>query len=124
LAPVAKLCALSFGIFLGREDDHRHMAQAFLVAVLNDLAEAVDGRHHQVLQDHGRLQLQRRLQRFGGVGHVMEFDIRLVAQHAPHGFDDDQLVVHQQHAHFEGREDRFLICCDTNASDIRILFGY
>jgi hypothetical protein len=88
------------------------LAQAFLVAVLRDLAEAVDGRHHQVLQDHGRLQLQRGVQRFGGVGHVVEFDVGLVAQHAPHGFDDDQLIVHQQHSDLEDRQGRLLICCD------------
>jgi hypothetical protein len=31
----------------------------------------------------------------------VEFDVRLVGQHAPHSFDDDQLVIDQQDTDLE-----------------------
>ena len=96
-----KAVGLQFRVILGRQHDHRHMRERRVFAVQLDQREAVDARQHQVLQDDGRLQAQRRVQRLRGVGHVMKLDILLVAQHAPDCLSNDQLVVHQQHADLE-----------------------
>ena len=52
--------------------------------------------HDQVLQDDRGFESVRLLDRLGRIGAKMKDDVLLRGQHAPNGFADDGLVVHEK----------------------------
>lgn len=94
--PQAEGFGLDLGFLFGREDDHRRLSGGFVFAKVADQGEAVDVGHHQILENHGGLDLGRSLDGLGGVLAVMEDDIVLAREHPPDGLTDDRLVVDQE----------------------------
>jgi hypothetical protein len=58
--------------------------------------EAVDLRHHEILEDHRRADLGGDLEGGWGVLAEVEGHSLLAGEHAPHGLADDRLVVDEQ----------------------------
>ncbi len=87
---------LDLRVLLHREHHDRRLHRRGLRAQLPHQLDAVHARHHQILKNHRGLQLGRDLQGLQRVRAVMEGDVRVAGQGAPHRLRHDRLVVHQQ----------------------------
>ena len=88
--------AFDLRIFVRRKHDDRCIASRGVGAELANQSQAIDARHHQILENDRRLNLIGDGNGFAGVSAIMEIDIALVGQSAPDGFADHGLIVHQQ----------------------------
>ena len=84
-------------LLLGGEHDDRHLAKSLGGAKLPDEFKPVDGRHHEILQNHGRFDLGRDLEGGGCVAAEMKGDALLADEHAANRLTDDRLVIDEQH---------------------------
>ena len=93
----AERVALYRGLLLGRQHDDRDRPCVGIGAILAHEVQPTHGRHHQILQDDGRLHLPGDGDRLCGVRAVVELDLGLAEQGAPDGLGDHDLVVNEKH---------------------------
>ena len=94
--PQGKRLGLDNRLFLAGEHDHGGLARCRVGPKKLHQRQAVDLRHDQVLQDHGRLGPVGHFQGLGGILAEVEGNVRLVLEHLPHGGPDNRLIVDQQ----------------------------
>ncbi|MNV72502.1 hypothetical protein D3C71_1655980 [compost metagenome] len=68
-----------------------------MIAILAHQRQAIQARHDQVLQDHGRLDPDGLGNGLVRIGTEMEVDVVFARQSTTHGLTDHGLVVDQQH---------------------------
>ena len=68
-----------------------------MIAVFAHQAQAIEAGHHQILQDHRRLDPHRLGDGLLRVGAEVEVDVFLIRQPTAHRFADHRLIIHQQH---------------------------
>ena len=89
--------ALDQRVFLGGQDDDRDVLRCRVVAVLAHQGQAVQARHHQVLEDHRGLDADRLGNGLVWIGAEAEVDVFLIRQPTPNRLADHGLVIDQQH---------------------------
>ena len=87
---------LDDGFFLGGQDDHGNLACGLVDAEKLDQCQPIDIGHDQILQNDRRMHGVGRVDGAGGIGTEVENDVAFLGEHAPDGFPNDRLIVHEQ----------------------------
>ncbi len=88
--------ALDDRLLLRGQHDDRHASGAGVRTPRTDQIEAVDLRHHEILQDDGRLHVARDRHRPVRVGAHVQVDVMFAAQRAADYFADERLIVDEK----------------------------
>ena len=83
-------------LFLAREHDQRYVFQLGVRTEVAHQIQAIDIGHHQVLEDNRSAGFEGVGNGFGGVLAIVEMNVALGREHAPHGLAHHGLVVDQQ----------------------------